>query len=163
MKFRDTGGGTVSSRLKQAAVILVVAFAAAQLVRPDRANPATDINRTIQAQMGTASGLVPVLDRACRDCHSNGTVWPWYTQVAPLSWLMAYGVKAGRQAVNFSDWAAYPPERQRELLAESCRDVSAGKMPGAYSRLRPETRLSPQDVATICAAARQAGPDTSSP
>jgi heme-binding protein len=144
----------MSRRLKQAAVVLLVVFAAAQLVRPGRANPPIDASRTIQAHVGTANGLVAVLDRACRDCHSNGTVWPWYTQVAPLSWLMAYGVKAGRQAVNFSDWAAYPPERQRELLAESCRDVSTGKMPGAYTRLRPETRLSPQDVATICAAAR---------
>ena len=144
----------MSRRLKRAAVVLLVVFAAAQLVRPNRANPPTDVSRTMQAQVGTASGLVAVLDRACRDCHSNGTVWPWYTEVAPLSWLMAYGVKAGRQAVNFSDWAAYPPERQRELLAESCRDVSTGKMPGAYTRLRPETRLSPQDIATICAAAR---------
>jgi heme-binding protein len=144
----------MSRRLKRAAVVLLVVFAAAQLVRPGRANPPIDASRTIQAHVGTANGLVAVLDRACRDCHSNETVWPWYTQVAPLSWLMAYGVKAGRQAVNFSDWAAYPPERQRELLAESCRDVSTGKMPGAYARLRPETRLSPQDVATICAAAR---------
>jgi heme-binding protein len=144
----------MSRRLKQAAVVLVLVFAAAQLIRPGRANPPIDASRTIQAHVGTANGLVAVLDRACRDCHSNGTVWPWYTQVAPLSWLMAYGVKTGRQAVNFSEWAAYPPQRQRELLAESCRDVSTGKMPGAYTRLRPETRLSSQDVATICAAAR---------
>src|SRR6266545_8386135 len=100
----------MSRRLKQAA-ILVVVFAAAQLVRPNRANPATDVTRTIQAHQGTGSGLVAVLDRACRDCHTNGTVWPWYTQVAPLSWLMAYGVRSGREAVNFSDWAAYPPDR----------------------------------------------------
>jgi heme-binding protein len=144
----------MSRGLKRAAVAFVLVFAAAQLVRPARANPPIDASRTLQAQVGTANELVAVLDRACRDCHSNGTVWPWYTQVAPLSWLMAYGVKTGRQAVNFSDWAAYPPQRQRELLAESCRDVSTGKMPGAYTRLRPETRLSPQDVATIGAAAR---------
>src|SRR6266545_1171912 len=84
----------MSRRLKQAA-ILVVVFAAAQLVRPNRANPATDVTRTIQAHQGTGSGLVAVLDRACRDCHTNGTVWPWYTQVAPLSWLMASAVRTG--------------------------------------------------------------------
>lgn len=149
----------MSRRLKQAAVVLVAVFATAQLVRPDRANPATDASRSIQAQVGTASGLVAVLDRACRDCHSNGTVWPWYTQVAPLSWLMAYGVRNGRQAVNFSEWAAYPPELQRTLLSASCRDASEGKMPGPYTLLRPETRLSAQDVETICAAARKAQAD----
>ena len=143
------------SRLKQAAVVLVVVFALAQLIRPNRANPAIDVSRTIQAHAGASSGLGPLLDRACRDCHSNATVWPWYTQIAPVSWAMAYGVSEGRKAVNFSDWAAYPPERQRELLVASCRDVSAGKMPGAYTLIRPETRLSAQDIQTVCVAARQ--------
>ena len=144
------------TRLKQAAVIFVIVFAAAQLIRPGRANPATDVNRTIQSHAGMASGLVSVLDRACRDCHSNETVWPWYTQVAPLSWLMAYGVAEGRRAVNFSEWAAYSPAQQRMLLAVSCDDVTSGKMPGLYALLHPEMRLSSQDVETVCAAARQA-------
>ena len=143
-------------KLMQAAVVFVVVFAAAQLVRPVRANPATDVSRTIQAHVGTANGLTAVLDRSCRDCHSNATVWPWYTQVAPVSWLMAYEVREGRRAVNFSDWAAYSPERQRTLLGASCRDASTGKMPGPYPLLHPETRLSAQDVETICAVARQA-------
>jgi hypothetical protein len=145
----------MSGRLKQAAVVFVVLFAAAQLVRPERANPATDVNRTIQAHVGTASGLVAVLDRACGDCHSNATVWPWYTHIAPASWLMAYGVTAGRKAVNFSEWAAYPPERQRTLLVESCREVTAGKMPGPYTLLHPATKLSAKDIETICAEARK--------
>src|SRR5262245_16623290 len=145
----------MSKRLKRAGVIFVIVLAAAQLVRPDRTNPPTDASRTIQAHVGTASGLAAVLDRSCRDCHSNGTVWPWYTQIVPLSWLMAYGVREGRKAVNCAEWGAYPPERQLQLLAESCRDVSTGKMPGAYTLLRPETRLSAKEVQTICAAARQ--------
>jgi Haem-binding domain len=149
----------VSRRLKQAAVVFVIVFAAAQLVRPERANPATDASRTIQAHEGTTRELVAVLDRACRDCHSNGTVWPWYTHVAPVSWLMVYGVTKGRQAVNFSEWAAYQPEQQRALLVESCQDVSEEKMPGPYALLHPDMRLSAQDVETICAAAREAAAD----
>ena len=141
-------------RLKQVAVVVVVVFAAAQLVRPERVNPPTDASRSIQAHAGTARGLVAVLDRSCRDCHSNQTVWPWYTQVAPVSWLMAYGVTKGRKAVNFSEWAAYSPEQERILLAQSCADVTNGKMPGAYTLLHPEMRLSAQDIETICAAAR---------
>ena len=100
----------MNRRLKHAAIIFIVVLAAAQLVRPERANPATDASHTIQAEAGTASGLVAVLDRSCRDCHSNGTVWPWYTQIAPVSWLMAYGVTAGRKAVNFSEWTSYRPQ-----------------------------------------------------
>lgn len=150
----------MSRRPKQAFVAFVVIFAAAQLVRPDRANPATDPGRTIHAQVADASGLAAVLDRSCRDCHSNGTVWPWYTRVAPVSWLMASGVTKGRQAVNFSEWGAYPPDVRRTLLSSSCQDVASGKMPGVYALLRPETRLSPQDIETICTAARRAEAQT---
>ena len=146
----------MSIRLKFTFGVLVAAFAAAQLVRPLLANPATDPNDAIRARVGTASGLAAVLDRACRDCHSNETLWPSYAHVAPVSWLMAYGVSKGRKAVNFSEWGTYSPDVQRMLLSASCDDASSGKMPSIYTLVRPETRLSPQDVETICAAA-QAG------
>jgi len=144
----------MSKRIKQAAMVFVAVFAAAQFVRPERTQPPTDVSRAIQAQIGTASGLAAVLDRACSDCHSNKTVWPWYTQIAPLSWAMVYGVKEGRKAVNFSEWSTYQPVVQRLLLVESCQDAKNGKMPGSYTLLHPEMRLSSQDVETICSAAR---------
>lgn len=145
----------MGKRLKQFAVVFIVLLVAAQFVRPGRTNPTIDATRTIQAHTPRGSGLAAVLDRSCGDCHSNATVWPWYSSVAPLSWLMAYAVKEGRRTVNFSEWAAYPRERQQELLAASCRAVSQGKMPGsAWTWLRPETRLSPHDIDTICEAAR---------
>jgi heme-binding protein len=145
----------MSRRLKQAAVVFVVAFVAAQLVRPERANPPIDATRTIQAHLGTASELVPVLNRACGDCHSNATVWPRYAQVAPVSWVMARAVTEGRNAVNFSEWGAYSADQQRMLLGASCHAASAGTMPGRpWTLLHPEARLSPEDIETICAAAR---------
>ena len=84
----------VSRRLKQAAIVIVLIFAAAQLVRPERTNQATGAGRTIQAHMGMPSGLAPVLDRACSHCRSNATVCPRYTEIAPTSWLMAQ-IEAG--------------------------------------------------------------------
>jgi hypothetical protein len=143
-------------RLMQAAIVVVVLLAAAQLIRPSRSNPPTDSRRTIQALAGPSSELAVVLDRSCRDCHSNKTVWPWYTQVAPLSWLMARGVTEGRRAVNFSEWASYAPDVQRALLSASCQDATSGRMPGPYALVRPETKLSPRNIETICAAARLA-------
>jgi hypothetical protein len=148
----------MSKRLRLVAIIitgLIVAFAAAQLIRPERTNPTIDPIHSIQAKAGTSTAFVAVLRRACSDCHSNETVWSRYTEVAPASWLIAYGVAEGRKAVNFSDWTAYPAERQRELLVEACQDATSGKMPGsAYTMLRPEARLSARDVETICSAAR---------
>jgi hypothetical protein len=137
-----------------------IVFVGAQLIRPERANPPSDASHAIQAEAGSSNGLVAVLDRACRDCHSNGTVWPWYTQIAPASWLMARGVAEGRKAVNFSEWVSYQPVVQRRLLLASCQDVSTGKMPGLWTLLHPETRLSAQDIETICAAAQRTQADT---
>lgn len=157
----------MSRRLTQVAlvvvVVLVAVVAAAQLVRPERTNPAIDPTRTLQAQPGATSSLVAVVDRACGDCHSNGTVWARYTRAAPLSWVIARGVTEGRKAVNFSNWAGYSPDARRALLAASCRDAENGTMPmRAYLMLRPEARLSPQDVETICAAARESRPRAAS-
>lgn len=145
----------MSRRLKQVALGVLVVVVAAQLIRPNRANPPTDESRTLQAQVGTASGLVAVLDRSCGDCHSNNTVWPWYTEIAPLSWLMAYAVNEGRKVVNFSEWTAYTADQQQTLLAQSCGAASQRTMPGAYTWVRPATKLSPQDIEVICAAPSQ--------
>jgi hypothetical protein len=144
-------------RLKQAGLVLVIIFAAAQFIQPDRATPA-DASHTVQAQLGTETELAAVVTRACGDCHSNGTVWPWYTHVAPVSWVMAASVKKGRAIVDFSQWASYPPARQQELLVMSCKSVTKGTMPGrAWTTLHPETRLSTEDIETICVAADETG------
>ena len=140
----------MSRRPMQVALVLVVGFAVAQFLRPTHANPPVDRSRTLAAQPGTSAELAAVLDRSCGDCHSNQTEWRWYTQVAPVSWLMSYGVAKGREAVNFSEWATYSLERRRQLLSEVCRDVSTGRMPGPYAALRPETRLSNDDRQIIC-------------
>jgi hypothetical protein len=146
----------MSKRSLQVAAGVVLVLVAAQLIRPDRSNPATDVSHTIRAHAGITSELAAVLDRSCGDCHSNQTLWPWYASVAPFSWLMTYGVNKGRKAVNFSEWVRYSPKQQEKLLVESCQDVKSGKMPGLYSVLHPEITLSSRDVDTICAAARPA-------
>jgi hypothetical protein len=143
----------MNRRFVLVAVGLVAVLAAAQLVRPPMTNPPTDPAHTIGRHASTE--VSAILDRSCRDCHSNATVWPRYARVAPLSWLMSYAVTKGRLAVNFSEWSTYPPDVRRRLLEASCQDASAGKMPGVYASLQPESRLSARDVETICLAARQ--------
>lgn len=146
--------------LKRISIVLavfVIALGAAQLVRPGRTNPPTNPGDTLQAHFGSHHKLIGVLDRSCRDCHSNETRWQSYTQVAPVSWAIAAAVNKGRDALNFSEWGAYSPEQRRALLLASCEDASHGKMPGSFfTYLRSEARLSPQDIQTICSAAHEA-------
>src|SRR5262245_17997792 len=104
---------------------MLLVIAGCQLIRVDRTNPATVASHTIQAQARISNEFAVVLNRACNDCHSNSSVWPWYTEIAPLSWLMAYTVKQGRKQVNFSEWSAYSAQKQRSLLIASCRMSTA--------------------------------------
>ncbi|WP_236021807.1 heme-binding domain-containing protein [Geomesophilobacter sediminis] len=79
--------------------------------------------------------------RACFGCHSNETVWPWYSQVAPISWLVQHDVDEGRRKLNFSDWrnGARKGERPEEIREE----VTEGEMPPLMYRLaHPQARLS---------------------
>jgi len=153
-------------RLKRTAAVLVVGlialFGAAQLYRPDRTNPSIDAARTLQAQVGTTSPLAAVIERSCADCHSNATNWSRYTNVAPVSWVITHGVTSGRAVLNFSEWTTYSPVQQHALLAASCTDASNGKMPGsAFTAIRPEAKLSKQDIEVICAAARASDTNSS--
>jgi len=79
--------------------------------------------------------------RACFDCHSNETVWPVYSNVAPVSWLIAHDVDEGRRKLNFSNWTG-----QRQDLREIQRSLSGGKMPPWYFvLLHPQAHLTEAD------------------
>ena len=133
----------------------VALVASAQLVRPQREALATDPSHTIQATLEASSGLGPVLDRACGECHSNTLSSRWYTKVEPFSLAIERGAVEGRKAVNFADWTGYSPEQQRAFLVASCNDARSGSMPlPIYLRFRPDAKLSARDVETICEAAR---------
>lgn len=74
--------------------------------------------------------------RACYDCHSNETVWPWYSNIAPVSWLVQRDVDSGRRHLNFSDWAT---TREKHEISEV---VSGGYMPPSqYLLMHPEAKL----------------------
>lgn len=97
---------------------------------PVRAEPRWDRPRTRELAV-----------RACFDCHSNETRWPWYSHVAPISWLVQHDVDEGRQAVNFSEW-----DRPQEEAEESVETVETGAMPPWYY---PWVRLSAADRADL--------------
>ncbi len=80
--------------------------------------------------------------RACFDCHSNATTWPWYSNVAPVSWLIQRDVDQGRQRLNFSEWNR--PQREAGRLA---RMVTQGEMPPwYYVSLHPTANLSDAEI-----------------
>ena len=138
--------------LKAIAIGAVVLFAAMQLYRPERVNPPVDPSRTLSAHVSVSPEAASILDRACRDCHSNETRWPWYSHVAPVSWWLADHVGEGREHLNLSDWAKYDARREDRKLDEICEQVTKKQMPiRGYPFMHPQARLTDQDVRTLCA------------
>ena len=140
------------SLLKRLAVLLVFILVAIQFFQPPKTNPSIDPKREVQANLPVDAVVGTVFERSCNDCHSYRSVWPWYSHVAPVSWLVVSDVNRGRKALNFSEWAGYQPGEQRKQLSEICKEVSEGEMPGLpYILLHRRAKLSTADVAAICA------------
>lgn len=82
--------------------------------------------------------------RACFDCHSNETVWPWYSNVAPVSWLVQRDVDEGREELNYSEWNS---SQEGEESAETVREGSMP--PNSYLLTHPEARLTNAELTTL--------------
>lgn len=124
--------------------VLVVSFVGIQFV-PVAAmeNPAS------QPPLQEPPEVVAILKRACYDCHSHEVRWPWYSRIAPVSWLVARDVVEGRKGINFSEWPE--DEEDRAFSREQTWDsVESGEMPlWFYLPVHPEANLTEADKAVL--------------
>lgn len=122
------------------AVVLVVGFIAIQLVPVDHTNPPV-----VSEPHWDSPKTRVYAERACFDCHSNETKWPWYSYVAPLSWTVADHVYEGREHFNVSEWPSGEGEEAAETLLE-------GTMPlWEYTLLHPEAELTQAEMKEFAA------------
>jgi hypothetical protein len=137
--------------LKVAAAFLLLSFAGVQFVRPERVNPPAAAGQSLEEHARVPAEVAGVLKRSCMDCHSNRTDWPWYSNVAPVSWFVTDHVNHGRRHLNFSEWGRYERRRADGLLEEICKTVKSGFMPlDSYTLVHRGARLTPADVKMLC-------------
>lgn len=87
-----------------------------------------------------------IFKKACYDCHSNETRWPWYSYIAPISWWVIYDVNEGREELNFSTWKQLSPKKQKKLIEECWEEVEKAHMPlKAYIWTHPEAKLTQKE------------------
>jgi hypothetical protein len=133
----------------RATAAAILAAVAAQLVPVKRDNPPVTFEVDAPAEVKT------ILERSCFDCHSNRTRWPWYSRVAPVSWLVARDVHRGRKEMNFTEWPAFDFEEQEHLRGEIVKQVNRGKMPlPIYLVMHGEAILRADDRRRLLAWAR---------
>lgn len=136
--------------LKLTGLALLVILIAIQFIPVDKNNPSERSAAAAPAEVQV------LLRRACFDCHSNETVWPWYSQIAPASLLIARDVKNGRKEVNFSTWGTFDEKRKARKLKEIAKEVEKGDMPPFYYLpLHPDAKLSPAERDVIVNWAKQ--------
>jgi hypothetical protein len=137
--------------LKWLLIVVACLFVIAQFIRPAKTNPASDPSLALESHVQLDPKVSAILDRSCVDCHSNKTRWPWYSHVAPVSWFVIDHVNDGREELNFSEWGQYDRRRQNGKLRQICREITNGAMPlSSYTPMHPGSKLSPEDVKTIC-------------
>lgn len=93
------------------------------------------------------SNIAIMLKNSCYDCHSNHTKYPWYNNVAPVSWWMASHISDAKEELNFSEWETYSPKKKKHKLEEIIEETEEGEMPlRSYLWTHREARLSKEQV-----------------
>ena len=131
--------------------LLLLCFVALNLIPVNRANPPV-----IKEPNWDSPQTRELAKRACFDCHSNETIWPWYSYVAPMSWLVARDINEGRQRLNFSEWGV--PRTGGEEGRESGEGIELGELGETISegRMPPANYLPTHPQAVLTAAEKQA-------
>ena len=136
-----------------ALLVLAGTAVAVQLVPLERVNlpvPPLLPSPPSTGDIGAPPQIEALLARACYDCHSNRTKWPWYSHVAPVSWLLARDVALGRKELNFSEWRSYYPQTRRRKLQWMGRVLRERSMPPwAYRLMHPGARLNGAERAML--------------
>ena len=131
-------------RRNQVLLAFALVIVGAQLVPVRRDNP------PVTAAITAPAEVEEILRTSCYDCHSNLTRWPWYSRIAPASWLIRDDVSEGRDELNFSEWDDYSARRKHHKLEEVEELVTQRKMPlKIYLPLHPDARLTEAEAQTL--------------
>ena len=129
--------------------MLIVLEFAALLVHPfgKVRLSSTDMDKPLMNTANIEQPVLEVMQRSCQNCHSDRTSWPWYSHIAPVSWLIEKDVHNGRSHWNMSKWDQYRMEERQDILSQMAPMVRNRKMPlPQYLLLHPEAKLADTDV-----------------
>lgn len=129
---------------------LAVIFIIMQFFTIDKTNPIADQSLDFVEMTNPPQNISLLLKSTCYDCHSYHTKYPWYTNIAPFSWIIADHIKEGRKELNFSEWGNYTAKRADHKLEECYEEVEEGEMPlKGYTLIHTESRLSESERAEL--------------
>lgn len=138
--------------LKKIALVLLLGLIAMQFYRPEQNLAQGNHTKVFLEQTNPPEQVKIILEQTCYDCHSNNTEYPWYNNVAPISYWIADHIKDGKKHLNFSDWENYAPKKAAHKLEETAEMVSDGSMPlKEYTWTHETARLTDEQRTAIVA------------
>lgn len=127
---------------KKLLIVLLVVFVVAQAFRPEK-NNSNDTSKDISNSYVVPENVKTILAKACNDCHSNNTRYPWYAEIQPVAWWINDHVKDGKKHLNFNEFDGYRIARQYKKLEECIEEVKDGEMPlASYTIIHKDAKLS---------------------
>lgn len=128
--------------LKNILLALLLIFVVMQFFRPEKNSTQGDHTLDFITETDPPGEVKTILEQSCYDCHSNNTVYPWYNNVAPISYWLADHIKDGKKHLNLSEWNSYDAKKKDHKLEEVEEMVSEGEMPlNEYTWTHEEARL----------------------
>ncbi len=122
---------------------LLILFFVIQLIPVNKDNPSFDVEYDFEAPVEVKEIIV----NSCFDCHSNQTNWPWYSNVAPVSWLVVNHVNEGREHLNFSQWLKKSAKKREKIKEEMIEEIEEGEMPTpGYVMMHPSSDLTDEKL-----------------
>lgn len=135
---------------KKIAVVFLVILVAGQFFRPEKNLSTASEAADIAVAHSVPPAVSDLLRRACYDCHSNRTNYPWYAEIQPVAWWLASHVRDGKEHLNFSEFGTYTVKRASNKLDQIYDEVSQRSMPlKSYTWAHPEARLTPAEVSLL--------------
>lgn len=135
---------------KKIIIGLVLFLILAQFIRIDKTNPEVNIDLDLINVESASPEIATLIMVNCYDCHSNESKYPWYTDIAPVSWWIKRHINNARGSLNFSEWANYSPQEKSGHAAESALKVEKRWMPiSSYKIAHPEARMSDEEVTKL--------------
>lgn len=131
--------------IKKVGWVLLIVFIGMQFYRPDKNISTVGHTAAFLSETNPPEEVQLILENTCYDCHSNNTNYPWYNNIAPISYWLADHVKEGKEHLNFSEWQSYNPKKKDHKLEELIEEVEGGYMPlKEYTWTHEEARLTAQ-------------------
>lgn len=121
-----------------------------QLIPKNLPENKPETENDLLAQHVVPENIAGILKTSCYDCHSNATVYPWYSYVTPVNYLISHDVNEGRDELNFSEWGTYDKKKKIKKLNEIVEEVEEGKMPmPIYTTLHGHAKISAEQQALL--------------